>query len=105
MNKRPAFLSSTIAVAGDNPVLGTWKLKSIVHEVTATGEKIHEFGEHPSGYISYSADGRMYAIAIMRAQIRMSRTARRTTSRLGRGEDGAGPVIRRCSKVGRPRPL
>ena len=62
MNKRPAFLSSTIAVAGDNPVLGTWKLKSIIHEVTATGEKIHEFGEHPSGYISYSADGRMYAI-------------------------------------------
>ena len=63
MNKRPAFLSSTIAVASDNPVLGTWKLKSIVHEVTATGEKINEFGEHPSGYISYSADGRMYAIA------------------------------------------
>jgi len=68
MNMRLAFtglmllLSSTITLAGDNPLLGTWKLKSIAHEVTATGEKINEFGEHPSGYISYSADGRMYAI-------------------------------------------
>src|SRR5215475_14467955 len=69
MNMRLAFtglmllLSSTITLAGDSPLLGTWKLKSIVHEVTATGEKINEYGEHPSGYISYSADGRMYAIA------------------------------------------
>jgi Lipocalin-like domain len=69
MNMRLAFiglmllLSSTIALAGENPVLGTWKLKSIVHELTTTGEKIHELGEHPNGYLSYSADGRMYGIA------------------------------------------
>jgi hypothetical protein len=68
MNKRAAFtalmllLSPTIALAGENPVLGTWKLKSFVREVTATGEKINQMGERPSGYISYSADGRMYAI-------------------------------------------
>jgi hypothetical protein len=69
MNKCVAFtalmllLSPTIALAGENPVLGTWKLKSFVREVTATGEKFNQMGEHPSGYISYSADGRMYAIA------------------------------------------
>jgi Lipocalin-like domain len=68
MNMRHAFagfillLSSTIANAGDNPLLGTWKSKSIVHELTTTGEKTHEFGEHPNGYLSYSGDGRMYAI-------------------------------------------
>ena len=68
MNKRAAFtalmllLSPTIALAGENPVLGTWKLKSFVREVTATGEKINQMGDRPSGYISYSADGRMYAI-------------------------------------------
>ena len=68
MNKRAAFtalmllLSPTIAFAGENPVLGTWKLKSFVREVTATGEKINQMGERPSGYISYSVDGRMYAI-------------------------------------------
>jgi hypothetical protein len=56
------LLSPTIAFAGENPVLGTWKLKSFVREVTATGEKINQMGEHPNGYLSYSADGRMYAI-------------------------------------------
>jgi len=52
----------TIAVAGENPVLGTWKLKSWVRDVAATGEKINQMGERPNGYLSYSADGRMYAI-------------------------------------------
>jgi Lipocalin-like domain len=76
MNQRPAFtglmllLSSTVALAGENPVLGTWKLKSFVREVTATGERIHLFGEHPSGYLSYSADGRMYAIVASDDRIR-----------------------------------
>jgi len=51
MNMRFAFtglmllLSSTIAFAGENPVLGTWKLKSFVREVIATGEKINQFGK------------------------------------------------------------
>src|SRR5690242_3828865 len=68
MNKRAAFialmllLSPTIALADENPVLGTWKLKSWVREVMATGEKFNQMGEHPNGYLSYSADGRMYAI-------------------------------------------
>jgi hypothetical protein len=56
------LLSPTVALAGENPVLGTWKLKSFVREVTATGEKFNQLGEHPNGYLSYSADGRMYAI-------------------------------------------
>jgi Lipocalin-like domain len=37
-------------------------LKSQVREVTATGEKFDQMGEHPKGSLSYSADGRMYAI-------------------------------------------
>jgi len=56
------FLSATVALAGENPLLGTWKLKSSVQEVSATGEKYDLFGEHPDGYLSYSSDGRMYAI-------------------------------------------
>jgi hypothetical protein len=49
------------ATAGANPLLGTWKLKSFV-QVLGTGEEYNVYGEHPDGYISYSADGRMYAI-------------------------------------------
>ena len=56
------LLSPTIALAEENLVLGTWKLKSWIREVTATGEKYNQMGEHPIGYLSYSADGRMYAI-------------------------------------------
>jgi len=50
------------APAADNSLIGTWKLKSYVRELAATGERYNERGEHPNGYLSYSADGRMYAI-------------------------------------------
>ncbi len=56
------ILSSSLAVAGENPLLGTWKLKSFVREVAATGERYNERGEHPNGYLGYAADGRMYAM-------------------------------------------
>jgi hypothetical protein len=67
MNGRAAFtalmlLFPTIAVADENPLIGTWKLKSQVWTLTATGEKVHQMGEHPNGYLNYSTDGRMYAI-------------------------------------------
>ena len=44
-----------------HPLLGTWKLKSYV--VTAgAGDTSMPYGAHPTGYLSYSADGRMQAI-------------------------------------------
>jgi hypothetical protein len=44
-----------------NPLLGTWKLKSHV-ATTVAGARSTPYGEHPTGYLSYSADGRMQAI-------------------------------------------
>lgn len=41
------------ARSGDNPLLGTWKLQTFTM-----------FGDHPNGYLSYSPDGRMYAIIV-----------------------------------------
>ena len=52
----------TVTLAAENPLLGTWKLKSFVREVSATGERYNYMGEHPNGYLRYSPDGRMYAI-------------------------------------------
>lgn len=43
------------------PLLGTWRLMSYV--VTTAGERITPYGKNPSGYLSYSADGRMQVIA------------------------------------------
>ena len=48
--------------AAENPLLGTWKLQSLVFEVIATGQRSSPMGDHPKGYLSYSPDGRMYAI-------------------------------------------
>ena len=44
------------------PLLGTWKLQSFTMEYQDTHETTEPFGAHPSGYLSYGADGRMYAI-------------------------------------------
>jgi len=57
------FLSA-LARADANPLLGTWKLKSFVREVTGTGERYNQFGEHPDGYISYAPDGRMLVLFV-----------------------------------------
>ena len=52
------------ALAAENPILGTWKLQSMVYELSATGQRSSPFGDHPDGYLSYSPDGRMYAIGV-----------------------------------------
>jgi Lipocalin-like domain len=65
-----AVLGHTAAVAEDNPLLGTWKLKSFVREVVGTGERYNQMGEQPDGYLSYSADGRMLAFFVSDNQLR-----------------------------------
>jgi lipocalin-like protein len=51
-----------------NPLLGTWKLKSYA-VTTGTGETSAPYREHPMGYLSYAADGRMQAIGTSRERI------------------------------------
>jgi hypothetical protein len=50
-----------------NAFLGTWKLKAYV--VTTAGERRTPYGENPTGYLSYSADGRMQLIAAANGRI------------------------------------
>ncbi len=50
---------ATLARADENPLLGTWRLKSFVREVAGTGERYNQLGDHPDGYLNYSPDGRM----------------------------------------------
>ena len=57
-------LSSSSAMADNNSIVGTWRLQSFVREEIATGERQHEIGEKPSGYISYQPDGRMFALLV-----------------------------------------
>jgi hypothetical protein len=54
----------TSGSADDNPIVGTWKLKSFVREITGTGERYNQLGQQPEGFLGYSSDGRMYAILV-----------------------------------------
>jgi hypothetical protein len=59
-----------LARADDKSLLGTWQLKSFVREVSGTGERYNQLGEHPNGYLSYSADGRMLVLFVSSDQPR-----------------------------------
>src|SRR5580692_12899182 len=52
-----------LRIVDGNPLLGTWKLKSHV-VTTAAGVRSTPYGENPTGYLSYSADGRMQVIGV-----------------------------------------
>jgi hypothetical protein len=45
-------------------IVGTWRIESFVREVITTGQRHNEFGDQPSGYISYLPDGRMHAMLV-----------------------------------------
>jgi hypothetical protein len=51
-----------------NPLLGTWKMKSYV-VTTDAGERCTPYGKNPTGYLSYSADGRMQVIGAAEGRI------------------------------------
>jgi hypothetical protein len=61
---------SPMALGQDSALIGTWSLKSFVREVSGTGERYDQLGEHPKGYLGYSSDGRMYAIFVAGDRIR-----------------------------------
>ena len=46
------------------PQLGTWKLESYITEDITTGQKSTLLGLHPSGFLNYGSDCRMYAILV-----------------------------------------
>jgi len=64
------LFSYATAYAADNPLLGTWRLKSFVREVAGTTERYNQLGDHPDGYINYDADGRMFVFCVSDEQPR-----------------------------------
>jgi hypothetical protein len=56
--------TTEIALAGDNLLLGTWRLKSFIRQDVATGGRRPALGEHAEGYLGYAPDGRMYALFV-----------------------------------------
>jgi len=58
---------------------GTWKLVSFTERFVATGETIDVFGRNPSGFLSYSRDGRMSAILVKDKRPKLADMAQATT--------------------------
>ena len=64
-----ALLPTLTSVAQANevcagPQIGTWKLRSFVSEDLQTHARRNPFGAHPTGYLFYGRDCRMYAIVV-----------------------------------------
>ena len=75
-----ALLSPIVAQAIDiDKLYGTWKLVSFTSRVVATGETTDVFGRSPSGFLSYSRDGRMNAILVRDKRPRPADMAQATT--------------------------
>jgi len=45
-------------------LLGTWKLVSAMREEIPSGRKTDFFGPNPVGYLTYSPEGRMFALIV-----------------------------------------
>jgi hypothetical protein len=57
--------ATTISLAGEEEVHGTWKLVSEQRTIVETGETLDlNPGVSPSGYITYGGDGRMIALIV-----------------------------------------
>ena len=56
-----AALQSGFA-ADNSQILGTWKLVSYNVEVQATGEKVPPMGQHPTGYVIFTPEPRVFFV-------------------------------------------
>ncbi len=50
------------ATGSGGALVGTWKLMSFDMELQATGERIQPMGKVPTGYLSFTNDGRMAVV-------------------------------------------
>jgi hypothetical protein len=60
-----ALVTMTVPVlAGDEEIIGTWKLISSQRHILETGQKLDTWGPNPIGFISYGKDGRMMTLIV-----------------------------------------
>jgi len=74
------LLSSITAQALDvEKLYGTWKILSFTQHFVATDETIEVFGKNPTGFLSYTRNGRMNAILVSDTRPRPADMAQATT--------------------------
>lgn len=55
-------VNGSVVGAESDSLVGVWKLVSYVATDAQSGESLFPFGEHPNGYLIYTAGGRMSAL-------------------------------------------
>ena len=60
----PSRVTAAAQVCRRDALLGSWKMLSWTIEDLISGEKTPALGENPSGYITYSADGRVMVLVL-----------------------------------------
>lgn len=55
-------IAATAAMGADSSVVGTWQLQSWISTETDSGAVVNVFGEHPTGYLIYTAGGHMAVV-------------------------------------------
>ncbi len=52
----------TKSAAASDPLIGSWKLVSFQFVIEGTDERGNVYDEHPTGFLAFTADGRMLTI-------------------------------------------
>jgi hypothetical protein len=63
----PIAMSGMPVFAAENPaqgLTGVWRLTSYAREEADTGKKVDLYGQHPSGYYSFSANGHFMGVLV-----------------------------------------
>jgi hypothetical protein len=61
-----AIVATGIPAGAQNPspIVGTWRLVSFDREIVGTKEVVHAFGGHATGFVTYTADGRVMTMIV-----------------------------------------
>jgi len=59
-----AIACSNASATGPSDLVGTWKFISYLRTYPETGKNTNIMGEHPNGYLIYTAEGRMMVIVV-----------------------------------------
>ncbi len=63
---------TSAALAADSSVVGTWLLQSWISTDSESGTVVNVFGEHPTGYLIYTAGGHMAVVLMTEGRDKLS---------------------------------
>lgn len=63
---------ASVSTAADSSVVGTWLLQTWISTDSESGAVVNVFGEHPTGYLIYTAGGHMAVVLMTEGRDKLS---------------------------------